>query len=255
MHSLKPMQEIKPQNSCWLQSWFPQAWTTLPEALAGNQAPGLPLPEGLVPPCLQHYCTTLLEPMPGKQVPELPLPDSLVPSHLQQLRWLQVPQCQQKSLSALAACRLGFPMPAAATVAPGSPHPMQIDSRVSAALWAPDNSSWLALLPHRYPQLATLCHKPKWTPGSRLVCWCQSTEAQPPHCPWQQESPHSSFKEQERAKKATTCYNTGGTRIPISPRYTEAHHFTLHLPAIETHLSCPRAGIPAPPLSNNLLHC
>jgi hypothetical protein len=40
---------------------------------------------------------------------------------------------------------------------------MQVDTRASAAWWAPDNSSLLALLHHRYPQLATQCQDPGTT--------------------------------------------------------------------------------------------
>jgi hypothetical protein len=45
-------------------------------------------------------------------------------------------------------------------------------------------------------------------------------------------------------RKTITCYCTGNTRSPVFSRYTEAQHFTLHLPAGELYFSCPRAGIP-----------
>jgi hypothetical protein len=51
--SLNHMPAIKSQNSCHLQAWFPLCWrqchwTALLEAQAGNQAPELLLPAGLV---------------------------------------------------------------------------------------------------------------------------------------------------------------------------------------------------------------
>jgi hypothetical protein len=51
-------------------------------------------------------------------------------------------------------------MSAAASMAPGSPYPMQADPRASVALWAPDDSSPPDLLSHRYPQLATQFQEP-----------------------------------------------------------------------------------------------
>jgi hypothetical protein len=65
-------------------------WTAIPEAHARNQALGLLLPNWLVPPCLQCYCTTLLERMPEKQVPKLLLSKGLVSLNLQQLPWVWV---------------------------------------------------------------------------------------------------------------------------------------------------------------------
>jgi hypothetical protein len=75
--------------------WKQHHRTALPEVHSGNQAPGLLLPEGLVPPCLQCYFTILLEPTPGKQAADLPLPEGLVLPHLQQLQWLQIAQYHQ----------------------------------------------------------------------------------------------------------------------------------------------------------------
>jgi hypothetical protein len=69
----------------------------------------------------------VLEPMLGKQASGLSLPANLGPLCLQQFPWL---------LEAHA--------------------PVQVDPRASDTLWAPDDSSLLALLPHGYPQLATL---------------------------------------------------------------------------------------------------
>jgi hypothetical protein len=56
-------------------------------------------------------------------------------------------------------------------------------------------------------------------------------------------------------QKAITCYSAGSTRSPVTLSYREAQHFTLHLPAGQPCLSCPRDGISAPPLSSNLLLC
>jgi hypothetical protein len=90
-----------------------------------------------------------------------------------------------------------------------------------------------------------------------LFCWHQeaSHRAWKPstaHCPDRKESPHSSKGKNARfpteGRKAITCYSAGSTRSPVPPRYTEAQLFTLHL-------FCPRTGIPAPPLSGNLLLC
>jgi hypothetical protein len=53
----------------------------------------------------------------------------------------------------------------------------------------------------------------------------------------------------------TTCYPVGGTGSPVFPNCTEAQHFSSHLPSGESHLSCLRAGIAAPPLRSNLLLC
>jgi hypothetical protein len=57
---------------------------------ADKQASGLLLPKGLVPPCLQHYCTALWEPTTSKKAPKLPLPEDMDPPCLQQLLWLLV---------------------------------------------------------------------------------------------------------------------------------------------------------------------
>jgi hypothetical protein len=70
----------------------------------------------------------------GNQVLEHPLPAGSVLLNWKQLPWLLEAHTQ-----------------------------MQIDHRASAAWWAPDDSSPLALLPHRYPQLATQCQEPATT--------------------------------------------------------------------------------------------
>jgi hypothetical protein len=56
-------------------------------------------------------------------------------------------------------------------------------------------------------------------------------------------------------RKTVTYHSAGGTRSPIPPKYTETQCFMMHLPAEESHLSCPRDGIPATPLSGNPLSC
>jgi hypothetical protein len=63
------------------------------------------------------------------------------------------------------------------------------------------------------------------------------------------KSKNSRFPTEER--KTITCYSAGSIRSSVSPRYTEAQHFTLHLPAGELRLSSTRTGIPGPPLSGN----
>jgi hypothetical protein len=215
----------------------------LPEALVGNQAPGFLLPQGLVPPCLQHYCTTLLEPMPRMQAPDLLLPEGLVPPYLQQLPWL---------LEAHA--------------------PTQIEPRSSTALWAPDDSSSPVLLPHWNPQLATQCQEPATTHPSEpqapgfAIFWHQEasllTEHRGPALPTVPDSKRTlapppkskNARFPTEGRKAITCHCRQHHK-PCPPKYTEAQHFMLHLPAEESHLSCPRVGMPAPPLSGNLLLC
>jgi hypothetical protein len=57
--------------------------------------------------------------------------------------------------------------------------PMQVDPRDSTALWTTDDSSLQALLPYRYPQLATQCqelattHLSELQAQALLFCWCQ----------------------------------------------------------------------------------
>jgi hypothetical protein len=74
-------------------------------------------------PVLAVQCTILLQPTPRKQALELPLPEGLVPLCLQQLPWLHLAQHQQASLKAHVACGLVSPTPATAAMAPGSPCP------------------------------------------------------------------------------------------------------------------------------------
>jgi hypothetical protein len=138
---------------------------------------------------------------------------------------------------------------------------------------APNNSSPLALLPYRFLQLATQCQELATTHpsvpqspglavllvpgdfsplralgGSALPTVLDSKTALGPL------SKSENAKFPTRGRKAITCYSAGGTRSPVPSRYTEAH-FILHLPAGESCLSHPRAGIPGPPLSGNLLLC
>jgi hypothetical protein len=125
--------------------------------------PGLLLPKGSVPLCLQHYCTTLLEPTPGKQAPEFLLYEVLVSLCLQQLPWLQVAQHQQASLRSHTTCGLGSLAPAVAAVAPGSPctnasRPQDYHCLVGTRQFKPTSSaaSWV-------PPLATQGQKPATT--------------------------------------------------------------------------------------------
>jgi hypothetical protein len=108
---------------------------------------------------------------------------------------------------------------------------------------------------------------PEWTQTlSFLFCWWQEaffpTEHGGPALPTvpDRERALSPPSESENARfptegrKTITCYSSGSTRSPFPPRYTEAQCFTLHLPTEESCLSCPRSGVPAPPVSGNLLH-
>jgi hypothetical protein len=81
----------------------------LPEACAGKQAPGLSLPEGLVPQCLQHYLSVLLDPTPGKQSPKFLLPKDLVPLCLQQLPWILVAHTSKQATGLLLPAAFVLP--------------------------------------------------------------------------------------------------------------------------------------------------
>jgi hypothetical protein len=117
---------------------------------------------------------------------------------------------QQAGLRALITCRLGSPVPAAAAVAPGCPcpnasRPQGLCCLVGTRWFKPSGfaSPWVPSTCYSVPGASH--HTPKWTPGSRLCYFAgsrrlstpQSTEAQPPHCLWQQKSPHSPIKEQK----------------------------------------------------------
>jgi hypothetical protein len=125
------MQEIAPERQLltgfFLLSKQQHHGTVLPEAHAGNWTPKLLPSTGLVLLRGKRYHrTAYLEASVGNQALECPLPTGSVLLSQQQLLWL---------LEAHA--------------------PMQEVSRASAAWWAPDDSSLLDLLPHRYPQLTT----------------------------------------------------------------------------------------------------
>jgi hypothetical protein len=122
--------------------------------------------------------------------------------------------------------RLGSSVVAATTLAPASPAPtsspqgshclqtwilcamclqqllwlleahtqMKADPRASAALWTPDNSSPLALLPHRYSQFSTQYQEPTTThlsghqsPSFALLL---APEIFPPHKAWRPSTLH-----------------------------------------------------------------
>jgi hypothetical protein len=150
--------------------------------------------------------------------------------------------------------------------------PPQVDPRTSTALWAPDNSSPPALLPHRNLQHAIQCQEPATThPGEPqapgfAIFWLQGafihTEHGGPALPTIPDSKRALAPPPKRkntrfpseGRKAITCHSAGSTRNPVPPRYTEAQGFTLHLPAGEPHLSCPRTGI-SDLLTDNRLLC
>jgi hypothetical protein len=208
------MWEIRPQNSHCLQAWF--SWAGAAEPLnctpwspCRKSGPRAPAIRRLGRPCLQCYCTTLLEPMIGKQAQELLLSKGLVLPCLQQLPWLQVAQHQQASLRGCAPCKLGSPMPAPAALPLGSPHPNTSRPQGFCCLVGTRRVKPTDLAAPQVPStcysVPEACHTPKWTPSSRL-CYSASArrlpsphrmEAQPPHCPWQQENAYSPVQEQE----------------------------------------------------------
>jgi hypothetical protein len=151
---------------CWLGG--KSRLSVLPETHARNQVPGLPLPKGWFPPCLQPpCCTTFLEPI------GLLLPKGLIPPHLQQLLWLQVALHQQASLRALTVCKLGSLLPAAAAVTPGSPLP---NTRRPQSICCLVDTKQLKLTGFAAPWVPSICFSvpgtchqtSKWTPGSGL---------------------------------------------------------------------------------------
>jgi hypothetical protein len=108
---------------------------------------------------------------------------------------------------------------------------MQVNPRTSAALWVPDNSSLLALLPHRYPQLATQCQELATTHLSEpqvqalLFCWHQEAPGSPqsmetpalPTVPDSKRAPTPPSKIEKaifptEGRKAITCYFAGCTK-------------------------------------------
>jgi hypothetical protein len=123
---------------------------------------------------------------------------------------------------------------------------MQVDPRASAPLWAPHDSSPLALLPHRCPQLVTQYQEPATThlcepqaPGFAILL---APGVFPPYRAWRPSLP--TVPDSKRAlavpskseiarfpikgRKAVTCYSAGSTKGPVPPRYTEAQCFMLH---------------------------
>jgi hypothetical protein len=124
---------------------------------------------------------------------------------------------------------------------------MQVDPRTSAALWAPDDSSPMALLPHGHPTLATQCQEPITThlrepqaPGF-LFCWCPEaslpTEHGIPALPTVPDSKRAltppSKSEGARfpteGRKAVTTYSAGSTRrgpLPQGTQKPSASHCT-----------------------------
>jgi hypothetical protein len=100
-----------------------------------------------------------------------------------------------------------------------------------------------------------------------LFCWCQEASLPTKHrAPTLSTVPESKRaltppSKSENARfptkgiKAITCYCAGSTRSPVPPRYMGAQCFRRYLPTGKPCLSCPRAGIPALPLSSNLLLC
>jgi hypothetical protein len=93
--------------------------------------------------------------MLGKQAPGLLVLKDLISPHLQQLPWFCVTQCQQASLRVSLPADLGVPHLQQLPWLLKAHAPKQVDLRTSAALWAPDNSNLLVLLPQRYLQLDT----------------------------------------------------------------------------------------------------
>jgi hypothetical protein len=180
-------------------------------------------------------------------------------------------QNQQAGPRPPAACRFGFPMPAPAAVSPWSPCPKTCRPQ---GLHCLVGARWLkpaTLLPPRSPQLATQCQEfatthlsePK-TPGFAILLVPRGF---PPHRAWRPSIPTASDIKRDFAppsksenarfptdgRKVITCYSAGGTRSPVSPKYTKAQRFTLHLPPGDPWLSCPRTGTPGPPMSGNPL--
>jgi hypothetical protein len=147
---------------------------------------------------------------------------------------------------------------------------MHVNPRSSTALWAPDNSSLPALLPHGKLQFVTQCQEAATTHPSEpqtpdfAICWHQEAFLPTEHG----GSALPTVPDRKRAltalpknknaifhtegRKAIIFHSAGDTRSPVLPRHTEPQCFSLHLPAEESLVSCPRAGIPAPPLSGNL---
>jgi hypothetical protein len=137
--------------------------TELPEACAGNQTPKLPPPTGLVHR-QQCHRTVCPEDHGGNQALECQLPAGFVVLTQQQLLWL---------LEAHT--------------------PTQVDSKVSAAWWAPDTSNPLAMLSHRYPQFAIQCQSlPPCEPQAPSLANLLVPRGFHPHRSWKPSTPHCS---------------------------------------------------------------
>jgi hypothetical protein len=180
--SLKLVQENRPKDSRCLKACS----TLRPPTASHTLCPD---------PCLlQHDCTTLLEPVPGKQAPELLLSEGFVPLCLQQLPWLQVAQCQQVSLRAHTACKLGSLCLQQLPWLLETHALMQVEPKASAALWAPDNSRLQALLPHGYLQLVTQGQEPATAPLSEPqapgFAVLMAPRGLSPHSAWRPSTTH-----------------------------------------------------------------
>jgi hypothetical protein len=245
-----------------LLSWQQRHCTMLPESWAGNLTPESLLSADLVflslqqlpwlwywalasrptvfrlgsleLPAMPLYCAPWnLDQQPGSRTPAAHKLGSHIPAAatVAPVAW-----CQQACLRVITACRLGSHVPAADAVVPGSPHPMQVDSRASTALWAPDNSSLLALLPSCYPQLAIQWQDPTTThlrephapiihsAGTRRLSSPQTTETSAlPTVPdikraLAPPSKGKSARFPTERKKAVTRYSADGTRNPVFPK-------------------------------------
>jgi hypothetical protein len=167
-HSLKPVQEIRPQNSCCLKVWFSRAklevasQNYVPWSPCGTSGPRTPNNCKFSSPELswqQRHGTALPKVHTRNPALRPQLTKGLFPPWQKQVPWLQVAQRQQASLKTLNACRPGSPTSTAAVVSPWNLLPNGNRPGAPSALWEPDNSSPLALMPHGYPQLATQCQE------------------------------------------------------------------------------------------------
>jgi hypothetical protein len=117
---------------------------------------------------------------------------------------------------------------------------MQADAKASAALWAPDNSGLLSVLPDRYPQVATQYQKSATT---QLFRWYQESSLPTEHrsqvfptVPDRQrafaplsKSTNARFHTEER--KAITCYPKGTPETLFSQGTQKPS--TSHCPSLQ----------------------
>jgi hypothetical protein len=138
----------------------------LPEAHAGNQAPGLPLPKDLV----SHACSTTALPSwkAGPRTPAAQRLDSSVPLAVAMAPGSPVPASNPQGLRSLPADLDPLHLQQLPKWLLEAHAPTQVDSRASTALWTPDNSSPPALLTHGNPQFATQCQEPATTHPSEV---------------------------------------------------------------------------------------